>query len=144
MYVQHMELMRARDGARQRLIGLLQEKERLFQMTQPGAIRYDKVKVLSSNTASPLEEYVTRMERLNPQIDRAQQMLEQWDMAVDEHLREMRKSRDVLDVIYVAWKVDHRSVQQIARKVNYSVPHVYYLRKKIEKAEELIKNHKEQ
>lgn len=125
MYREHMELRRGRDGARERLLALMLEKEALFQRTQPGAIRYDTVKVLTSNDASPLEDYVTRVEFLDYRIDDAQRSLEQWDFIVDEHLTQLRKSRDIDDIIYVMRFIDRKPVKLIARKLNYSARWVY-------------------
>lgn len=106
---------------------LLQRRTELFQMTQPGAIRYDQDKVQTSGGGDKLAAYMERMdaERLEERIRISKQHVEEWSYLYGKAITELRQSRDSWDRIYVFHFIDHVPVPRFRRLVGYSEQHIY-------------------
>lgn len=106
---------------------VLMEKERLFTKILPSAIRYDKDKVQSTIDGNPLEDYVISVEdkELDEKIAKYRQILKDWQMLLDIKEAELRRSRAIIDRVYVYRYLDQLGINRIARLMNYSRSQVY-------------------
>jgi hypothetical protein len=117
---------------REKLTRLLEEKEKSFSRTQPGAIRYDKLKIVQSvDTGSTLEEYVSAAERLGLQIVAAAAELEEAKAELKRQLGRLIRSKDTTDRVFVQLFVKARSVEKAAQMLDMSAAAVYYHQRKI-------------
>jgi len=117
----------------------LLEKERLFTMTQPRAITYDKDTVQTSPCGDVLDKYVIALEnekieeRLKPYRD----LVMNRESLLEIKERELRKSPDRYDKIYTYRFLDGMSLRTIAKTLCFSKSEVHrnlqYILKSINK-----------
>ena len=108
-----------------------------FQKTQPKATTYgDKVQL--TITSNRVEEYVIEVEEkhLYDRIKEAKLILTAKEDLLNRAEAELRKSKNVYDLIYTAKWVDGERPKDIYRKLNlqglpYSTDHVYAMIRKI-------------
>lgn len=105
----------------------LTEKERLMTKTMPSAIRYDKANVKSTPNGNVLDDYVISMEekKINKKIASRRHLLEDRERLLSLKEKELRKSHDKMDIVYVNWKIDGLSPEEISEALHYSKSQVY-------------------
>ena len=101
---------------------LLQEKEALFAMTQPGAIRYDKDRVGGNTARNTFEEYVIAKERsrIDERLEEQKTILDERKKLKDMKETELRLSKSLFDRIYVYHYLDKLTLTQIENRIPYS------------------------
>lgn len=134
-YIEYADALKKLRGAMERYRELIEEREELFQATQPGAIRYDTVKVLSSVSGSPLETYVERVGVIDQRIAEAETNVGLWKIAVSQIEEELNASPELEDRIYYLRVVKGYPVSRIARTLHYSPD---WIRKKLRKIRKSI------
>ena len=105
----------------------LNEQERLITKTMPSAIRYNKPNVQSSQDGSVLDDYLIAMEekKVKRKIANRRKLLEDRERLLTIKEKELRKSHDKMDVIYVHWNLDGQSPESISESLHYSKSQVY-------------------
>ena len=111
----------------------LLEKEKLFVMTQPNAIRYDMDKVQTSPVGSILESYIIALEKsgIDERIKTIRQLFEDRERLLLLKEKDLRLSHDKYDRVYVCKYLDGLSITMTAKKLNYAKSHVYRIFKEI-------------
>ena len=114
---------------------ILTEKENLFTKTQPNAIRYDKVQVQGGKYGNGFDEYLIAKEKkkIDERLAEARQLLEDRERLLKLKEKELRASKDKLDLIYCMRFVDNKRPYAIARSLNYSESQIYRILDKIQK-----------
>lgn len=114
---------------------VLLEKERLLTKTLPNAIRYDGLKVQSSQDGNPLEEYMISVddEGLDIKLNHYRQALTDWRVLLEIKEDELRKSPEKIDRIYVLKCIDGYGINRILRVTNYSRAQLYRFLERIYK-----------
>jgi len=114
---------------------ILTEKENLFTKTQPNAIRYDKVQVQGGTYGNGFDEYLIAKEKeqIDERLAEARQLLEDREKLLELKEKELRASKDKLDLIYCMRYVDNKRPYAIARSLNYSESQIYRILDKIQK-----------
>jgi DNA-directed RNA polymerase specialized sigma subunit len=114
---------------------ILTEKENLFTKTQPNAIRYDKVQVQGGTYGNGFDEYLIAKEKeqIDERLAEARQLLEDRERLLKLKEKELRASKDKLDLIYCMRYVDNKRPYAIARCLNYSESQIYRILDKIQK-----------
>lgn len=114
---------------------ILTEKENLFTKTQPNALRYDKVAVQGGTYANGFDEYLIAKDReqIDERLAEARQLLEDRERLLKLKEKELRASKDRLDLIYCMRYVDNKRPYAIARSLNYSESQIYRILDKIQK-----------
>ena len=81
----------------------LLEKERLFTITQPKAITYDKDVIQTSPCGDVLDRYVIALEdeHIEEKLRPFRELMMNRESLLDVKERELRKSADVFDKMYV-------------------------------------------
>lgn len=105
----------------------LLEKEKLFTMTQPNAIRYDQDKVQVSPVGSVLESYIIALEKsgIDEKLKTVRQLFEDRERLLLLKEKELRQSQDRFDRIYVMRFLEGYKIGKIAKVMNYSRSQVY-------------------
>ncbi len=114
---------------------ILTEKENLFTKTQPNAIRYDKVQVQGGTYGNGFDEYLIAKEKeqIDERLAEARQLLEDRERLLKLKEKELRASKDKLDLVYCMRFVDNKRPYAIARALNYSESQIYRILDKIQK-----------
>lgn len=118
--------------SQKRLDDLLTEKERLFIITQPNAIRYDndKIQVTPKNK---LDEYVIALEKVEAEIKSLEMIIATRKRMVEEAEDNLRQSQDQMDAIYLMKYVNGYNVPTISLTMNYSKSQIYRILQVIRK-----------
>lgn len=109
-----------------------------FQRTQPHSPSYSGVQY--SGFVNKTEDYIIEVEskHLKKRAEDAERVLHLKKELLDLKEGELRKSKDVYDLIYAGKYVDHKKVSEIIRDLDfkgicYSTGHVYEILKRIGK-----------
>lgn len=114
---------------------ILNEKEKLFAMTQPNATDYSKEKTLGGIKENTFDTYLIQKEKDN--ID--QRLKEAYSILVDRKMLfemkrvELEKSNDWYDIAYKYKYIDNLPVSTIKNKMPYCRSSIYGILKKIRK-----------
>lgn len=114
---------------------ILIEKENLFTKTQPNAIRYDRLQVQGGMSGNGFDEYLIAKEKahIDERLFEARQLLEDRERLLKLKEKELRSSKDKLDLVYCMRYVDNKRPYAIARSLNYSESQIYRILDKIQK-----------
>lgn len=105
----------------------LLEKERLFTITQPKAITYDKDVIQTSPCGDVLDRYVIALEdeHIEEKLRPFRELVMNRESLLDVKERELRKSVDIFDRIYTYRYLDGMSIKGIAKILNFSKSQIY-------------------
>lgn len=105
----------------------LLEKERLFTMTQPRAITYDKDTVQTSPCGDVLDKYVIALEdeKIEEKLRPFRELMLNSESLLEIKERELRRSPDRFDRIYTCRFLDGMSLRAIAKDLNFSKTEVH-------------------
>lgn len=127
LYLEYERIKTKYTALQEQFAKILLEKERLYTKTLPSAIRYDKEKVMSTVDGNPLEEFVINVEdkALDEKITRFRELLTDWAVLLETKERELRRSKDIFNKIYVLKYLDNYSVSRIAKILHYDRTQIY-------------------
>lgn len=127
IYLEYERIKTKYTALQEQFARILLEKERLYTKTLPSAIRYDKEKVMSTIDGNPLEEFVINVEdkALDEKIARFRELLTDWAVLLETKERELRRSKDIFNKIYVLKYLDNYSVSRIAKILHYDRTQIY-------------------
>lgn len=134
LYLEY-ELARIRyKSAREDYEELLNEKERLFRKTQPKSVQFDKERVNGGTPENAFETYIIELERkgINERLENLKDALDERQGILERLEADLRRSKDITDVIYVCKYIEHIQIGDIAEMVSYSRSQVYRIIEKIE------------
>lgn len=105
----------------------LLEKERLFTITQPRAITYDKDTVQTSPCGDVLDRYVIALEeeKIDERLRPFRELMMNRESFLEVKERELRKSPDRFDRIYTYRFLDGMSLRTIAKTLSLSKTEVH-------------------
>ena len=114
--------------------GILREKEKYFTLTQPNAIRYDKVAVGGGEHDNLFDEYLSKCEehKIDKRLSEAIKIVQARAELLALKERQLRDSRDINDVIYTMKYLDNAKPKTIAMALGYSESQVYRILVKIQ------------
>ena len=133
-YIEHAEMKERYEVAKARLADLLQEKEELFDRTQPRSVPFDKERVDGGGGGHPFDDYLTAMERtrLDERIAAAREILHDRSELLRTAEEDVRKSAESWDVIYCLRILDGRKISEVAAIPHYSEAQVYRVLREID------------
>ena len=132
VYPEYVQLKSKFDFAQEKHARLLEQKEKIFTDTLPSGIRYDK-DVVQVTPSCPLDKYVEELERTEKEISKNRDSLKDWEILLTFKERELRKSKEIPDMIFVLKYLEGVSSGRIPSLVNYSKRQTYRILDKIEK-----------
>ena len=106
---------------------ILNEKEKLFTLTQPSAIKFDKEIVSGGITDNTFEKYLILKEekKIDQRLEEIKKILDDRARLLKLKEQELRASTSIQDKIYRYRYIDKLKVYKIAKLVGYSEPQVY-------------------
>ena len=110
---------------------ILNEKEKLFMITQPSAVKFDKDVVSGGITDNTFERYLILKEekKIDQRLEEIKSILNDRERLLKLKEQELRASTSVQDKIYKYRYLDKLKVFKIAKLVGYSEPQIYRILK---------------
>lgn len=135
LYVEYAEISAKYNAAQRAYNALIDEKETLFSMTQPGAIRYDKDRVAGGSGKNLFDEYVIAKERsrIDERLQEQKAILDERRTLKEIKEQELRRSKHLHDRMYVYRYLDRLTLLQIENRIPYSRVQIWRILKIIEK-----------
>jgi len=114
---------------------VLTEKEKLLTKAMPSATRYDKESVKCNSNGNPNEDYVISLEeqKIDEKLEKLEKLLSDRERLISMKERELRKSSDLYDRIYLMKVIDGLGFDKIAQKIDRSRAQVYRMYEQIKK-----------
>lgn len=135
VYIEYDELIQAQKRTLMAYEAVLEEQERLFELTQPQGVDYGGDRVQSSPTSTAIDRYVEAKERAG--IDRRKaelsQVMQEREMLIQLKKNELYASQSLDDKVY-RWRViEQMKVPEIARRAHYSKEQTYRILRRIKR-----------
>ena len=114
---------------------LIDEKEKLFLLTQPKATAYDKEKVKGGTPVNTFDEYLIKKEKkeLDQKLEESQSILNERIRLLNIKREELNQSKDEYDILYKYKYIDNLKVRVIYKKMAYCRASVYNMLNEIRK-----------
>lgn len=112
---------------------ILNEKEKLFMLTQPSTVKFDKEIVSGGTTDNTFDRYLILKEekKIDQRLNEIKSILDDRERLLKLKEQELRASTSVQDKIYKYRYLDRLKVFKIAKLVGYSEPQIYRILKSI-------------
>lgn len=135
IYIEYDELIQAQKRTLMAYEAVLEEQERLFELTQPQGVDYGGDRVQSSPTSTAIDRYIEAKERAG--IDRRKaelaQVMQEREMLIQLKKSELYASQSLDDKVY-RWRViEQMKVPEIARRAHYSKEQTYRILRRIKR-----------
>ena len=133
LYAEYEELKRQYKETQRQYNEIINEKEMLFQITQPQAVTTDKEKVSGGSPENKFDQYLILKEqkRIDERIGEAKSILKERDEQLRIKREELRRSKHPLDMVYRMRYIDRLKITKIATHMGYSEAQIYRILKKI-------------
>lgn len=107
--------------------GVLEDRELLFERTQPKSTEYDKERLDGGKQSNVFDDYLVQLERkrIDERLEEADRILELRKHLLELKEAELRKSSEPADRVYVLRYLEHCRIHKIASKINYSESQIY-------------------
>lgn len=126
MYIEYERLKQRYYQAQKDYDSLLQEKEALFERTQPNSMAFDKERVIGGKTENTFDKYLIIKERtkIEERLAEARDILADRKKLAVMKQEELEASIDIHDKVYVCRYIKRYKIKKIARELKYSEPQV--------------------
>ncbi len=127
IYIEYNELIQAQRRTLKAYEEVLEEQERLFELTQPQGVDYGGDKVQSSPTSTAIDRYVESKERAGIDQRKAElsEVMKEREVLIQLKKNELYASNSLEDKVY-RWRViEHLKVPEMARKAHYTTRQIY-------------------
>ena len=133
LYITYEQFKAKYYEAQKRYNEILNEKEKLFALTQPKATTYDKEKVNGGQPSNAFDEYLILKEKkqIDQQLEEIKSILDDRERLVKLKEEELRSSKILIDKVYRYRYIDKLRVHKITKLVGYSEAQVYRILKTI-------------
>ena len=113
---------------------LWDEREELFERTQPKSVDYKKERVNSQSTVNSNDSYLIAVERrrIDEKLKRYKDALKDKKERLTAKESQLRASKNRYDVVFCKNYLDCMKISQIAKELNYSHSQVWRMLKSIQ------------
>lgn len=127
LYIEYEQFKRLYRERQERYSEILREKERLFEKTQPKAVRFDRDIVSGGKSVNLFEEYVMAKEKtwVDERLKECRSILEDRRRLLELKEAELRASKEIHDRVYVLRMIERKRIDRICRTVSYSRTQVF-------------------
>ena len=134
LYLDHSHFKRLYLKAQKAYDSILSEKEELFSKTQPRSARLDTERVSGGSKENSFDVYMSSVERnrLDDRLTEARILMQERYKLLMQTETEIRKSKEMTDLIYMLRYIDCLKISKIAKKVGYSKSQVYRIIEQID------------
>lgn len=127
VYVEYNQIRTKYILAQMQYDAILSEQEELFARTQPTAVNAENERVTGGATISPFDTYLIEKEQkhIDARLKEIKSILDDRKELLDLKERELRASKDWLDIIFKYYYLDNMSVTKIENRIPYSRREIY-------------------
>lgn len=106
----------------QRYNAILNEKEKLFALTQPKAVQFDKERVHGGAASNSFDDYLVKKEQqqIDQRLSEVKAILEDRERLFKLKEMELRESTNIQDKIYTYRYIDKMTIEKISLLTSYS------------------------
>lgn len=142
MYIEYLDIQNKYILSMQEVDKILNEKEILFQRTQPKSPVMDQERVSGGSPENKIESYIVELERkkIDERLKRAKEIMNDRHELYLLSLEDLKRSKDKYDIVFVLKWMDGRNAREISKIMHYSESHVYRMINKIRKKAKMIEN----
>ena len=135
IYVEYEKLKRQYEYMHGVCDQILREKEKFFVRTQPNAIRYDKLNVAGGKRENGFDDYLDNCEhfKVEERLNEAIHILQARAELLRFKEEQLRKSKEIDDIIYTMKFLDNAKPRTIAMALGYSESQIYRIIERIHK-----------
>ena len=119
---------------------LINQREMLFNETQPKAAKLDSLKVDGNNPSNMFDIYVIKVNELDRKINNINKTLDDRYILLKRKRDELKASKNTYDRIYVYRYIERLSVFKIGILMGYEKTQIYRYLKKINKNTNMQQN----
>lgn len=144
IYLDYLDIQHKYILSMQEVDKILNEKELLFQRTQPKSPVMDIERVSGGSPENKIETYIVELERkkIDERLKKAKEIMHDRHELYLLSLEDLKRSKDKYDMIFVLKWIDGKNAREISRLLHYSESHVYRMINKIKKRSNMIENEK--
>lgn len=127
LYIEHNNYRNKLLEAQKKYDEILAEKERLFAMTQPKSVKYDKDKISGGNSKDSFTAYLIAKEKkkLDERLEEIKSILNDRTHLLSLKEQELKASKSWYDKIYVYYHLEQLSVAEISCRIPYSQSRIF-------------------
>ena len=135
IYIVYNEYKNKYYETQQRYNEILNEKEELFSITQPKAVKINGEKTSGGKHENTFDEYLIQKEKRNidQRLEEVKALLDDRERLLKLKEQELRESKNPHDKIYRCRYLDRLTIEKTARISNYSRSQVFNILKEIRK-----------
>lgn len=144
IYLDYLDIQHKYILSLQEVDKILNEKEILFQRTQPKSPVMDIERVSGGSPENKIETYIVELERkkIDERLRKAKEIMHDRHELYLLSLEDLKRSKDKYDMVFVLKWIDGKNAREISRLLHYSESHVYRMINKIKKRSNMIENEK--
>lgn len=122
IYKEYQEILNKFNDAQEEYNILLNEKETLFQMTQPKSVDCENERVKGGAIKNSFDSYLEIKEKskIDERLVEIKSILDARKELLNFKEEQLRKSKDWNDVIYVYYYLENLSTYKIEKRIPYS------------------------
>lgn len=127
LYVEYAYLKKQYRETQRLYDDILNEKERLFQITQPQAVVTDQEKVMGGSPKNNFDQYLILKEqqRIDERLAEVKALLKDREQLLNIKREELRQSQEPEDMVYRMRYIDKMKIERIAKTIHYSEAQIY-------------------
>lgn len=106
---------------------ILEEKERLFSMTQPKSTKFNKINIDGGKNNNTFDDYLIMKEKkkLDGKLEEIKIILSDRKKLLEEKEKELRNSKEWIDKVYVYKYLENIKVRKIIHLIPYEEAQIY-------------------
>lgn len=133
LYEQYNEYKIKYYEVQQKYNEILNEKEKIFAITQPKSTKYDKERVKGGSPSNSFDDYLVLKEeqQIDQRLEEIKSILSDRERLLKLKEDELRHSTNIQDKIYTYRYIDKMKIEKICRLVGYREAQVYRILKTI-------------
>ena len=127
LYLEYEDLKRQYKETQRQYNDILNEKEKLFQITQPQAVNTEKEKVMGGSPKNNFDQYLIHKEqqRIDERLAEVKALLMDREQLLKLKREELRQSQVPEDMVYRLRYIDRMRIEKIAKMIHYSEAQIY-------------------
>ena len=127
LYIEYEDYKRQYKETQRQYNDILNEKEKLFQITQPQAVNTEKEKVMGGSPKNNFDQYLILKEqqRIDERLAEVKALLIDREQLLKLKRDELRQSQEPEDMVYRLRYIDRMRIEKIAKSIHYSEAQIY-------------------
>lgn len=127
LYLEYEEYKRQYKETQRQYNDILNEKEKLFQITQPQAVNTEREKVMGGSPKNNFDQYLILKEqqRIDERLEEVKALLMDREQLLKLKREELRQSQEPEDMVYRLRYIERMRIEKISKSIHYSEAQIY-------------------